>query len=103
MSDEPKKRSWAWIFAQIPAALLCISLLVNAWFVFGSFVTYAPSIDASAMQNIYLARIVHYGSAIALLNGLAILSLGVNEIEVACQSPKTVIQTQALPYEGPVG
>ena len=48
---------------------------------FGSFVTYAPSVDATAMQNIYLTRIVHYGSAIALLNALAILSLGMNDLK----------------------
>ena len=88
MSDEPKKRSRAWMLAQVPALLLCVSLLVDAWFVFGSFVTYAPSIDASAMQNIYLARIVHYGSAIALLNGLAILSLGVNELKLRANRQK---------------
>jgi hypothetical protein len=81
MSDKPKKRPRAWMLAQVPGALLCVSLLVDAWFVFGSFVTYAPSIDASAMQNTYLARIVHYGSAIALLSGLAILSLGVNDLK----------------------
>jgi hypothetical protein len=80
MSDEPKKRPWAWIVAQVPAALLCVSLLVNAWFVFGSFVSYAPSIDATAMQNIYLTRILCYGSAIALLNALAIASLGATEL-----------------------
>jgi hypothetical protein len=81
MSDEPKTRSWGWIVVQIPAALLCVSLLVTAWFVFGSFVSYAPSVDATAMQNIYLTRILHYGSAIALLNALAILSLGVNDLK----------------------
>ncbi len=88
MSDEPKNGSQAWMLAQVPAALLCVSLLVDAWFVLGSFVTYAPSIDASAMQNIYLARIVHYGSAIALLNALAILSLGMNDLKLRAKREK---------------
>jgi hypothetical protein len=74
--------------AQVPAALLCVSLLVNAGFVFGSFVTYAPSVDATAMQNIYLTRIVHYGSAIALLNAFAILSLGMNDLNSRAKREK---------------
>jgi hypothetical protein len=77
MSYVPKKWSRARIVAEVPAALLCISIAITAWFVFGSFVTYAPSVDATAMQNIYLTRIVSYGSAIAILNALAIVFLGV--------------------------
>jgi ABC-type antimicrobial peptide transport system permease subunit len=50
--------------------------VITAWFVFGSFVTYAPSVDATAMQNIYLKRIVTYAAAIAILNVSAILFLG---------------------------
>ena len=88
MSDELKKPPWAWMVAQVPAALLCVSLLVNAWFVFGSFVTYASSVDATAMQNIYLTRIVHYGSAIALLNALAILSLGIKDLKARAEREK---------------
>jgi hypothetical protein len=88
MSDELKRPSWAWMVAQVPSALLCVSLLVNAWFVFGSFVTYASSVDATAMQNIYLTRIVHYGSAIALLNALAILSLGIKDLKARAEREK---------------
>ncbi len=76
MSGEAKHRSWDWILAQVPAVLLCASILVIAWFIVGSFVTYAPSVDANTIQNIYITRIVHYGLAIAVLNTLAILSLG---------------------------
>jgi hypothetical protein len=76
MSFEPMKWSPSRIVAEIPAVLLIISILVTAWFVLGSFVTYAPSIDATTMQNIYLTRILRYGSAIAILNALAVLSLG---------------------------
>jgi hypothetical protein len=76
MSDTARQRSPAWILAQVPAVLLCVSILVVAWFIVGSFVTYAPTVDANTIQNIYISRIVHYGLAIAVLNGLAILSLG---------------------------
>jgi hypothetical protein len=76
MSDEPKNKSWARIVVEAPAVRFCVSLLVAAWFVFGSFVTYAPSADATTMQNIYLTRIEDYGSAIAILNVSAILILG---------------------------
>jgi hypothetical protein len=75
MSYEPKKWSRARIVAEIPAVLLSISILITAWFVLGSFVTYTPSVDATTMQNIYLTRILHYGSAVAILNILAILSM----------------------------
>jgi hypothetical protein len=75
MSDEPKKRSRAWTVIALPIVLLCASLLTNAWLIAGSFVSYTPAIDATTMQNMYLARIVNYGSAIALLNVLAIASL----------------------------
>jgi hypothetical protein len=76
MSYESKKWSRAEIIAEIPAVLLTIAILVTAWFVLGSFVTYTPSIDATTMQNIYLTRILRYGSAIAILNALAVLSIG---------------------------
>jgi hypothetical protein len=76
MSDEPKKGLWAWIAVCVPAALLCVSLLATAGLVSGSFVTYAPAtIDADAMRTFYLARTLHYGFAIALLNALAIIFL----------------------------
>lgn len=75
-SNAPKP-SRAWFLAQVPAVLLCLSIVVIAWFIVGSFVTYAPSVSANSIQNIYISRIVHYGLAIAVLNGLAILSLGV--------------------------
>jgi hypothetical protein len=88
MSDEQKKRSWQWIVAQVPGALLCISLLVNAWFVLGSFVTYTPAIDATTMQNIYITRILHYASAIAILNALTILALGMNELKSRAKREK---------------
>jgi len=88
MSDEPKKRSRGWSVAHVPGALLCISLLVNAWFVFGSFVSYAPSVDATTMQNIYLRRILYYASAIALLNALTILSLGKNNLNSRAKREK---------------
>jgi hypothetical protein len=56
----------------ISVTLLCVSVLISAWFILGSFVTYAaPPIDAGAMQNIYLTRIALYGSTIAILNFLA--------------------------------
>jgi hypothetical protein len=63
-------------------------LLVTAWFVLGSFVTYAPSVDATAMQNLYLTRIVRYGSAIAHLNALAILSLGATDLKLRAKREK---------------
>jgi hypothetical protein len=97
MSDQPKRPSWAWMVTQVPAALLCVSLLVNAGFVFGSFVTYAPSVDATAMQNIYLTRIVHYGSAIALLNALAILSLGMNDLKSRAKREKPYQAVDRVP------
>jgi mannose/fructose/N-acetylgalactosamine-specific phosphotransferase system component IIC len=76
MSDEPKKRARAWVFFAVPVALLCATLVITAWFVSESFVTYAPAtIDANAMRQVYLARMMHYGSAIALLNALAIVFL----------------------------
>jgi hypothetical protein len=74
MTDKPIAKATINPIA-VSVTLLCISLLVSAWFILGSFVTYAPSIDAAAMQNIYLSRILLYGSAIAGLNALAAATL----------------------------
>ena len=65
MPDKAKISSVA-----ISVLLLGASILVSAWFILGSFVTYATN-DAATIQNIYLTRIVSYGSAIAVLNALA--------------------------------
>ena len=74
MNDEPKQPR-AWVVIAFPLALLRASLLIDALLILGSFVTYTPAIDATTMQNIYIGRILHYGSAIGLLNLLAIASL----------------------------
>jgi hypothetical protein len=76
MTDESKRRLWERIGLVVPVALLCASLAIIAWLVSGSFVSYTPAkIDADAMRTLYLERTLHFGSAIALLNALAIVFL----------------------------
>jgi hypothetical protein len=53
-------------------ALLLVSLFITVCFVVGSFVSYAPTVDATTIQNIYLKRILLYGCLIAFLDLLAI-------------------------------
>jgi hypothetical protein len=74
MSNKPQGKANASLIS-ISMMLLCLSLLTIAWFIVGSFVSYTPAVDATAMQNIYISRILHYGSMIAVLNFLAFTAL----------------------------
>jgi len=52
---------------RITILLVVVSLALTANFIFGSFVTYAPPISSTEMQNLYLTRITRFGAAIVLL------------------------------------
>lgn len=56
----------------IAVILLLFAMGVTIWLVVGSFVTYAPSVSRTDLQNIYLERIVKFG---ALLLGLQLAAL----------------------------
>ena len=60
---------------RIAILLLVASCLLLASLVLGSFVTYAPSVKATRIQNIYIGRILwHCGISVALqLLGAALL------------------------------
>ena len=56
-------------------ALLAISVALTLWFIVSSYVTYAPNVSATAIQNEYIDRIAWFGSAIVVLQVVAILVL----------------------------
>lgn len=58
------QRTW---HTSVAVALLCVSIGLTIWFIAGSFVNHAQPVDATAMQNIYLDRIVRFGSISAVL------------------------------------
>jgi hypothetical protein len=64
---------------RIVVALLGISLALTAWLVFGSFVTYAPSVSATKIQNIYIARNVRMGLLIGVLQAAAMIVVLVDQ------------------------
>ena len=63
---------------RITIALLTISLAMTVWFILGSFVTYSPAVSAADLQNIYLSRIVRFGSAIGALQAAALAATLLN-------------------------
>lgn len=62
----------------IAMTLLMLSVALTCYLIVGSFVSYAPSIDRSELQNIYIGRIVSLGSVIALLQVVAIIAVFVD-------------------------
>jgi len=57
--------------------LLVGSLGCSLWLIVGGFVSYAPSVSAHDIQNIYLAHIVQFGGASCALQAVAIVMLAV--------------------------
>jgi hypothetical protein len=57
----------------VAMALLALSIVLTAWLILGSFVTYTPSVTATEIQNLYLGRIVRLGATIAALQLAAII------------------------------
>jgi hypothetical protein len=59
--------------AYLVASLLLASALLAGWLIVNSFVTYAPSVSAWEIQNIYISSIVRCGTLIVLLQIAAIV------------------------------
>ena len=58
----------------LAALLLAISIALTVWLIVSSFVTYAPMVTASQMQNIYLGSIFWLGGPAVFLQ-VAVLFL----------------------------
>ncbi len=62
-------------YKQVAAACLVVSLALIAWLILSGFVTYAPSVSATEIKNIYLERAIWLGGISALLQLAALIAV----------------------------
>jgi hypothetical protein len=59
----------------IAAACIIVSLALLLTMIVGSFVTYAPSVSATDIQNRYITRVVWFGGASCVFQAAALIAV----------------------------
>ncbi len=74
-TDADGKRRSSQMALKVAIAASLAAMAIATWMYVGGLVTFEPGVTPTAIQNYYLARILWYGSAVVILEGVVLVIL----------------------------